>query len=256
MSDFHWRLLLRADLTKAQVDPRKMLTGAHREALAWIESNTPHGAVVLDIGVGPGYFLKALRMQGFRPMGLDVAEEPLKSLREEGYHVWHGTIDTIPANWPEPTVCSMFFALHHLPDPVAFLRNIRTKFPDAVLITAESNGLSQLLSSRRIPSPAWLPPRNLGFWGPKSLRKAMELAGYKVEKDTGIAMTTSDYVIPGSNALYLTQLLRTCYLMFRTCLQRWLPTYYAARTVLFKPGAFLDRLRGKTPSIVCIGQPV
>jgi hypothetical protein len=224
-----------------------MLTGAHREALAWLRTNAPAKATVFDIGVGPGYFLRTIRKLGFTPMGLDVAEEPVRLLIGEGYQVWHGTVETVPMDWPKPAICTVFFVLHHLTDPIAFLRSIRVRFSDAVLVVAQHNTVASVISSGRPLSPEWLPPRTLSFWGQKSLRKAMELAGYEVERVGPVAMTELDYYIPGTRSLYLT---------LRRYLQRWLPTYYAVKPVLFKPVAALDRLRGRAASVLSIGRPV
>jgi hypothetical protein len=244
MTEFQQRLVLREDVTRAQVDPRSILTSAHKEVLTWLESNTPPGAIVFDIGVGPGYFLRALKKLGFTPMGLDVAEEPVRLLRNEGYQVWHGTVETVPAEWPQPAVCTVFFVLHHVPDPMAFLRYLRVRFPEAVLVVAQYDTFGRMISSRRLLSPTWAPPRTLSFWGPRSLRKAMELAGYKVGRVSCVAMTVSDFPIPA-----------TPYLAFRGLLHRLLPVYYAAKPALLKPFALLLRLRHRSSAVLSIGQP-
>lgn len=246
MSEFHMRLLLREDVTKSQIDPIYVLNSTHREALTWLRANIPAEHIVFDIGTGPGYFVKALRKSGFRPMGLDVAQEPVRLLRSEGYQVWNGSVESIPADWPHPAVCTVFFVLHHVQDPIAFLRSIRIRFPDALLIVAQYNLFGRVMSPRRSWRPEWLPPRTLCFWGPRSLRKAMELAGYKVEVNF-VSKTASDYEIPEIGPVYF---------LFRTALRRWLSAYYAAKPVLFKPLVLLDRHPGVPYSLLGIGRPL
>ena len=175
MEDFSFKMLLRLDAEGAGIPPSRMLTSAHQDALAFICRNVPRGSPVLDIGCGPGHFVRAVKEAGYDAYGLDVAEPVVALLRQGGLPVWHGTIDTVPAGWVDPVVCTTFFVLHHVPDPVAFLRAIRDRFPRATLIVAVHNDLDRgipPLVDRR------LPPRTYSLWAPAHLRLAMAAAGY------------------------------------------------------------------------------
>jgi SAM-dependent methyltransferase len=181
MSDFINRLLFYEDTKRAGVKIEKIVAPLiHRPVISFLKTNVPRGSCVFDIGCGVGFFLKAVRQAGYNAFGLEVAKPAVELLQKEGYPVWNGTVETVPAGWVEPQVCTVFFVLHHIPDPVAFLRTIRRKFPEAILV----------LSQYRISGPEdiedrhagrSLPPRTLSWWKESTLRLAMEKAGYLVE---------------------------------------------------------------------------
>lgn len=153
----------------------KHLPAVQQIALKWIKSNIPEGAYVFDIGCGPGRFLMASKKEGFLPLGMDVAEEPIKILKNGGFQVANGSIEDYPVDWPAPSVITLFEVLEHLPDPVGFIRKIRDKFPYSFLLVS-------------VPSPnrfiskgaKWdYPPDHYTRWTEKSLLLVLEQAGYK-----------------------------------------------------------------------------
>jgi hypothetical protein len=68
-----------------------------------------------------------------------------------------------------------FFMLHHLTDPISFLRTVRRLYPKAPL------SLAQYGPSNRLDAKASSPPRTLTRWSAESLRRALEVAGYEAE---------------------------------------------------------------------------
>lgn len=183
MRDFHMRMLVQDDARRAKVSAQRMLSAASRKALTFLKSSVSAGSTVLDIGCGVGYFLDAVDTSGYKAAGLDVAKPVVAVVEKKGYPAWHGTIDTVPHGWIEPQVCTSFFSLHHMPDPVGFLATVRGKFPEAMLIVAEYNYEYLMAAKRMRPHEVSrnLPPRCYSWWEARHLRLAMEKAGYEVQ---------------------------------------------------------------------------
>jgi SAM-dependent methyltransferase len=240
--------MLREDILETHVDLAAsfQLSNQQRKALEWLSFNVLRGATVLDIGTGPGQFLDALKNRGFVPLGLDVAESPVQMLRKLGYQVWHGTSETLPLDLSPPAACTVFNVLHHMPLPLSFLSNLKTKFPDAVLIVGQYDTFDRVLRSKRMHW-TWFPPRTYNYWSPLALRRALEKTGYRVEMAGRLRKTLAEYSIPGSQRLYF---------RFRKQFRKLLPIYYAAKAVVL-PSFIRDRFVGKDSErkMLAIGRP-
>jgi len=170
MYQFHDRVAIRSALRK---DPELWFwTPAFYRTLEWLEQRYPPGAVVLELGCGLGFFLHAARKRGFRVEGLDVALRAVELNREDGFRVWHGTLDSMPPDWVQPDAIVAFFMLHHLEDPMGFLHTIHTRWPKAGLAIAQygPSNRDKLASA---------PPRNLTRWNAQSLQEALRRVGYE-----------------------------------------------------------------------------
>lgn len=172
MRHFNLRLRMRSHIRKmgrGYLDPRRAV---FESSIGVLRDRFAQGSYVLDIGCGTGSFMDRLEEEGFQPLGLDIAALPVAVLREDGRQVCHGSVESVPRNWPEPVACTMHFVLHHVDNPVDFLGSIRTRFPNSVLIVADIN------ASRRV-YPAFRPPRHLTIWTAKSLQWSLRRAGYE-----------------------------------------------------------------------------
>jgi len=133
---------------------------------------------ILDLGCGAGCFLAGLRDSGFRPLGIDVAAEPVETLTRLGFDVMRGTIEDFSKDWPIPKAITVFEVLEHLPDPRNFLRSLASNFPRSLLIlSVPSPKRWHLWGGKR---EAWdYPPNHLTRWTERALRIALKRAGYK-----------------------------------------------------------------------------
>lgn len=175
MEMFHHRMIWRADLLRSPSAANTALAPVQRKALSYLSKNFEAGAPVLDIGCGSGLFLQALQVSGYQPSGIEVAGPVVDFLHNAGFDVFHGTVNDVPEGRFDPLVCTSFFVLHHVTDPVDFLTNIRRKFPRAsLLLTEHYFGRNPYdLGSLN------LPPRRLTCWNPGSLTLALEAAGFR-----------------------------------------------------------------------------
>lgn len=152
-----------------------VLTSYQQVVIKWLKGNIPQGAYVFDLGCGAGRFLMALQKEGFCPLGMDVAKEPIKILKEKGFQVAVGTVTNYPSDWPEPGCIVLLEVLEHLPAPVVFLKSIAMRFPKTPLLLS-------------VPSPKRYdrkrdigdyPPHHFTRWTETSFAIAIERAGYK-----------------------------------------------------------------------------
>ncbi len=149
-------------------------TPAFNEVMDWLKATLPPGSTVLDVGCGLGFFLHALRKEGFHAVGLDVADDAVKLNRRDGFEVWHGPIETLPQGWQSPDAVVSFFMIHHLVDPGAFLATLRERAPNAPLaIAAYGPNNKGLVAS--------LPPRTLIRWNSRALETALRKTGFDAD---------------------------------------------------------------------------
>jgi len=172
MKDFARRVLVRQAIIE---DPTLWFwSPAFYEILNRLKRTRAPGSLILEVGCGLGFFLHALRNEGFTPIGLDVAETVVELNRRDGFKVWHGTVESVSPGWVTPDAVVCMFMLQHLESPLETLRSVRRLWPNAPLAIAQY-GPSNIDDERSKP------PRTLTRWNSKSLESALTRAGYRAE---------------------------------------------------------------------------
>ncbi len=175
MTDFHKRVEQRRVILKELNDPSLWFwTPAFNSVLEWLRRGVKPPSTVLELGCGLGFFLHALEREGYKAVGLDVAETAVELNRRDGFDVWHGPVESLPRGWTNPQAVVSFFMLHHLENPMSFLCAVRERAPRAPLAIA-------VYGPSNKGGPASLPPRTLIRWNGRALATALELSGYQVE---------------------------------------------------------------------------
>jgi 2-polyprenyl-3-methyl-5-hydroxy-6-metoxy-1,4-benzoquinol methylase len=173
MDDFRRRVDQRRVILDQLREPQLWFwTPAFGEVLSWLKRHYPPGSTILEIGCGLGFFLHALRQEGFEAVGLDVAETVVDINRKDGFPVWHGPVESLRDGWVAADAVVAFFMLHHLEDPLTFLRTIRQRAPDAGLALA-------VYGPSNKGEDASFPPRTLIRWNARALATALRLAEYE-----------------------------------------------------------------------------
>lgn len=173
------------------IEARWMLFSAQLEVLRWLKSNRPK-ASILDVGCGPGWFLARARQLGFDAAGVEVGSAPVKLLQEKGFRVICGSLESIPKDW-QPDVVTLFEVLEHLPQPAAFMAQIKKQFPRSIFILSVP-GPKRWTKAGNHRDPADYPPNHLTRWNPQSLHRALKDAGYnrvEVNDSPAIALETT-----------------------------------------------------------------
>ena len=131
---------------------------------------------LLDVGCGDGAFLEKARRQGWQVTGteIDVTRSPIAGIRiASSLTDVDGRFDVI----------TCWHVLEHLPDPVASLREMRSKLTaDGALILSvpDAGGLQSRIFGR-----FWFHrdvPRHLSHFDLESLRRTLARAGFRVVK--------------------------------------------------------------------------
>jgi len=171
MEEYAYRLSLRAALI-CEPELWAFNPPAIHRILSWLREQVPANGTVFEVGCALGFFLHTLRREGYKAIGLDVAKPAVDLNRQDGFTVWHGTVETVPSDFVSPDAIVGLFMIHHLEDPGGFLRTLIARWPTAkIAIAAYGDDFS-----RGGPS---LPPRTLTKWSSKSLTAALSAAGYR-----------------------------------------------------------------------------
>ncbi|MCL2800186.1 MAG: methyltransferase domain-containing protein [Treponema sp.] len=140
---------------------------------------------LLDIGCAYGPFLKAAQEEGFSPFGLDPAQDAVKYVNEKlGIPAINSFFPVSDSKLPAPfDVITLWFTIEHFTDCNAVLTEIKKILkPDGILAfsTPSFSGISGKKSLGKFLSAS--PADHFTVWSPKSAKKALSLAGFKVKK--------------------------------------------------------------------------
>lgn len=104
-----------------------------RGRLAAMARRRPPPGRLLEVGSGYGLFLTAARDAGYAVSGVELSRTGVRVSREEfGLDVVAGQVADAPAE-PADVIC-FWDTLEHVPDPVAFLREVRSRLAPGGLI--------------------------------------------------------------------------------------------------------------------------
>ena len=172
-------------------EARWMLFSAQLEVLRWLKLNKPK-ASILDIGCGPGWFLARARQLGFDAAGVEVGSAPVKLLQEKGFHAICGSLESIPSDC-KPDVVTLFEVLEHLPQPAAFITQLKKRFPRSTFMLSVPSP-KRWTKAGNHRDPADYPPNHLTRWNQQSLHWILKDAGYSrvdVNYSPAIALETT-----------------------------------------------------------------
>jgi len=140
---------------------------------------------LLDIGCAYGPFLAAAKEEGFSPFGIDPAQDAVKYINEKLgipaiYGFFPSPLSPLPASYD---IVTLWFVIEHFTDCAAVLTEVKKILkPGGILAfsTPSFSGISgrKALHKFLLNSPA----DHFTVWSPKSTKKALSLAGFKVKK--------------------------------------------------------------------------
>ena len=181
---------LRRTITSAQ---RRRCRDLFARLSTGVESSSLVGERLLDIGCDTGTFLKTASEQfGIVPVGLDVSERAVQEAVQQGVEAYRSKIEDAPAHLADFQVITAIDLLEHVPDPAAFLREVRQRLrPGGVLYLETPNIRSvvyrfgKLLAAVTGGRPAGLiarlfPEQHIQYFTPTSLHSVARKAGYEV----------------------------------------------------------------------------
>lgn len=163
----------------------RMVGPVFRAGADLIERTMPRGRL-LDVGTGYGFFLALMQSRGWETMGLEVSPSGVQYGRKR----WGLSILSQP--WQEAAfqegefdVVTAFYVVEHLPDPMAFLREVhRILRPGGMILVRypHTTPIKDILSLMRIKNSLYHLPFHLSDFSPRTIREALEKGGFTKTK--------------------------------------------------------------------------
>lgn len=147
--------------------------------------NTPHPRL-LDVGCGSGQFLNFIQKLGWEGYGIDTDSKAIAAANQLQLHVANTALlpDTFPSRFFD--AITMNHVIEHVHDPISLLKICHKILkPSGILWIATPNALS--LSHKKF-GRHWRgieSPRHVVLFTPKSLRIALQHAGFAVPQLIG-----------------------------------------------------------------------
>jgi 2-polyprenyl-3-methyl-5-hydroxy-6-metoxy-1,4-benzoquinol methylase len=159
----------------------RMMEPIFTKAADLIEHAMPKGRL-LDVGTGYGFFPALMHGRGWKVMGLEASAAGARYGQER----WGFPILAQPwekASFPkkEFNVVTAFYVIEHLPDPLAFLREVhRILQPGGIILLRypHTTPIKDILSLMRIENHLYHLPYHLCDFSPASLHRALATTGF------------------------------------------------------------------------------
>ncbi len=154
---------------------------------------------ILDVGCGPGSFLKRGKERGWKVCGIEPSKVAAEYARGLGIDVIEGFF----TKELKEKLCSFHVVhlsevLEHLPDPEEFLRNVNDVVENGGLICCvvpnDYSPVQKILRERLGYKPYWLaPPHHINYFSFSTLEALLERTGFRVVHRT--AMFPMDFFL-------------------------------------------------------------
>lgn len=155
------------------------------ESLGVASREEVRGRRVLDIGSGPGHFLRRAQELGWTAVGIEASPAAVHFSREFGVEVHQGYVDGEYAlqELGHFDAIHMQHVLEHLPDPIALLKALPALLkPGGAICIEVPNDFSavQEILYESMNFPAWwvAPPEHLNYWSKASLSAMLKSCGF------------------------------------------------------------------------------
>jgi 2-polyprenyl-3-methyl-5-hydroxy-6-metoxy-1,4-benzoquinol methylase len=187
---FYREMLNAADRTARGEWGRRQLWWFKKLALRWLERGTD-GRRLLDVGCGPGTFLLVARQEGWDVAGIEPAQEAASKAIALGLNVFQGYVKDYAALSPSPFDAIVSFeVLEHVPNPVEVLQGMRALLkPGGMLVLSVPNLDDPYCLKQQIALA--MPPIHINFFNRRSLGKALQKAGFAIDRFYSLPIPTS-----------------------------------------------------------------
>lgn len=175
-----------------------------------------HRRRLLDIGSGPGFFLKTAKARGWRVLGIEPSRQAAAHARSLGIEVAEGffNADTAPGLGRFDAI-QLNNVLEHVPDPASLLIEARGLLePGGLLCVNVPNDYSPFQIAARAAttrSEWWVAPRHhLNYFDFESLSNLLERLDFRVE-DRMTSFPMEMFLLMGENYTVDPALGRACH---------------------------------------------
>ena len=167
---------------KDYIGMEKQLKTSFRKKLKIIEQYKKGGRL-LDIGCAVGFFLEVAKENGWDALGVDISEWASNYAKERGLNVFTG--DLMEAKFPDEyfDVVTMWGVIENLQDPYSSLTEMnRTLKKNGLVAISGGNINSRVARFYGIRWESLVPEGDFYYFSPETLRKMLEVTGFKIVK--------------------------------------------------------------------------
>ena len=137
------------------------------------------GTSILDVGCGPGVYIRALREQGYYVDGVEGNVTMAKEAQKTGAQIYQNDLDVdalsfLPDNSYDTTIC--LDVLEHLQHPLNLLGDLVRVAKKNVIVSVPAKTPDDL-SQAGLVYAAYIDPTHLRYYSPQELRSAMQDVG-------------------------------------------------------------------------------
>jgi SAM-dependent methyltransferase len=163
------------------------------------------GQRLLDIGCDTGNFLMAAQQEfGIVPVGIDVAARAVRVARQQGVEAHRAAIEDAPAELTGFLTATAIDLIEHVPDPAAFLRQVRDRIRPGGALYLETPNIRSLVyrfgralfgrTGHRLAGlkERLFPPQHIQYFTPESLGRLAQRTGYEVVRLNCRVLPSSD----------------------------------------------------------------
>ena len=159
---------------------------------------------ILDVGCRDGLFLTLAQEAGWRACGVELVSSAAEQAKRRGLEVRIGNLEEV--GWPDGSfdVVTVWHLIEHLKSPLPFLQTIRRVLKPSGLLALETPNVEGRAFRRDREQWEYLvPPQHLCYFGPRSLKVALERAGFRVvwqrvEGGTGVGLQLAKMGLRGT----------------------------------------------------------
>lgn len=193
-------------------------TAVYDERFDFLESKLDDGRrSVLDIGSGPGYFLKRGMERGWSGLGIEPSRQAAAHAMTLGVEVINGFFNEEAAS----TIARKFDALHlsevleHVPQPEVLLRAAARLLSRGGMVCCvvpnDFSPVQKVLTEKLGFAPYWLaPPHHINYFSFESLSALLEKCGFRVIDRTSM-FPIDLFLLMGDNYVGNDRLGRECH---------------------------------------------
>ena len=164
-----------------------------RDRFAWAKKRCGVFGKTLDVGSGPGLFLRLVKEDGGEPMGAELnARAAERSSREIGVEVVAGGIERVGRK--DFDVIALWDLLEHVPDPARLIEECRARLAECGWLFIETPDEGSLLDaavrlSSRLgtagPARTFYGLHHLVLFRRKTIRRLLEEGGFSIAEIRG-----------------------------------------------------------------------
>lgn len=140
---------------------------------------------ILDIGSGPGFFLRRGKERGWLTLGIEPSRQAAEYSRTLGLEIRNEFLTADTQGLGQFDVIHMSAVLEHIPDPIGMLEIAhRLLLPGGIVCVVVPNDYNPFQIALRNAcnyKPWWLaPPHHINYFEPMSLKHVLQRVGFSI----------------------------------------------------------------------------